>query len=66
MVRTTREQRETLKRKWGEENYVRKMAQRPPLTYLQFRRGVEAGFGYIMVPFKGQWLGIEPDGYAHT
>ncbi len=66
MIKTTREQRETLKRKLMEENYVRKMAFRPPLTYRQFRRSVEASFGYIMVPFKGQWLGIEPDGYAHT
>ena len=69
MVRTTREQRETLKRKWTDQNYSRKMARRPPLTYLHFRRTVEGlfgGNGCIMVPWCGMWLGIEPDGCAHT
>ena len=66
MVRTTKAQRETLKRKCVEQNYMLKMACRPLLTYRAFRRTVEAGFGYIMVPCKGEWVGIEPDGHAHT
>ena len=66
MVRTTRAQRETLKRKCAEQNYTRKLALRPPLTYREFRRTVVSGFGYIMVPWCGMWVGIEPDGYAHT
>ncbi len=66
MVRTTREQRETLKRKWVEQNYRRKMNWQHALTYSQFRRTVEAGCGCIMVLWCGMWLGIEPDGYAHT
>lgn len=35
-------------------------------SYLTFRRTVEPGWGCIMVPFAGMWLGIEPDGYTHS
>ena len=66
MIRTTKAQRETLKRKCIEQNYTLKMACRPLLTYRAFRRTVEAGWGCIMVYWCHMWLGIEPDGYAHT
>lgn len=36
------------------------------LSYLAFRRTVQMGWGCIMVPFAGMWLGIEPDGYTHS
>jgi len=35
-------------------------------SYLIFRRTVVQGWGCIMVPFAGMWLGIEPDGYTHS
>lgn len=35
-------------------------------NYLKFRRTVLQGWGYIMVPFAGMWLGIEPDGHTHS
>ena len=69
MVRTTREQRETLKRKCYEQNHGRKQRGETLLTYREFRRTVEGlfgGNGCIMVKWCGMWLGIEPDGYAHT
>lgn len=36
------------------------------LSYLAFRRTVVRGWGCIMVPFAGMWLGIEPDGHTHS
>ena len=66
MVRTTKAQRETLKRKCIEQNWSLSRQNKPLFTYRQFRRTVEAGFGYIIVPCKGNLVGIEPDGYAHT
>ncbi len=36
------------------------------VTYMEFRRTVEPGWGCIMVPWCGMWLGIEPDGYTHS
>jgi len=58
MTRLTRDQRKSLKAIYD----------RQPLgvTYRQFRRTVEPGFGYVMVPWCGMYVGIEPDGYAHT
>ena len=35
-------------------------------SYMSFRRTVVQGWGCIMVPFAGMWLGIEPDGYTHS
>ena len=38
-------------------------------TYLQFRRTVQQGAfldNVCMVPWCGMWIGIEPDGHAHT
>ena len=66
MVRTTRDQRETLKRKCIEQNWGLSQRNMPLLSYREFRRMVEQGWGCIMVPCKGDMLGIEPDGYAHT
>ena len=37
--------------------------------YRRFRRQAVpeiAGFGAIMIPFAGMWLGIERDGYTHS
>lgn len=76
MVRTTRKQREALKR-----IYLRVVAESLPLpvpgkatafstpTYREFRAKVQPTFGCdnaVMVPFAGMWLGIETDGYAHS
>lgn len=41
----------------------------PSLQYRSFLRrcvGEMAGFGAIMVPWKGMWLGVEKDGYTHS
>jgi hypothetical protein len=37
-----------------------------PDTYRLFRETVRLGFGCIMVPWCGMWLGIEPDGHTHS
>ena len=66
MVRTTKAQRETLKRKCVEQNWSLARQNKPLFTYREFRRTVHAGWGCIMVQWCGMWVGIEPDGYAHT
>ena len=66
MIKTTREQRETLKRKWVEQNRGLSRNNRALWTYREFRRSVQPGWGCIMVYWCHMWLGIEPDGYAHT
>ncbi len=66
MIKTTREQRETLKVKCMQQNYGRRQRGETLLTYREFRRTVQDGWGCIMVEWCGMWLGIEPDGYAHT
>ncbi len=66
MVRTTREQRETLKQKWVQQNWGLSRNNRTLLTYREFRQTVQPGWGCIMVFWCNMWLGIEPDGYAHT
>lgn len=38
----------------------------PSLQYRRFRRTVEPGPGCLMIPWKGMWLGVEPDGYTHS
>ena len=58
----TREQRVALlsmyHRDWGHN-------EKP--TYLDWRRECHQSFcGAFMVPWCGMWLGIEPDGYAHS
>ena len=66
MVRTTKAQRVTLKRKCIEQNWSLSRQNKPLLTYRAFRRTVQGGWGCIMVQWCGMWVGIEPDGYAHT
>ena len=69
MVRTTKAQRKTLKRKCIEQNRGLSRNLRTLVSYRAFRRTVETllgGNGCIMVPWCGMWLGIETDGYAHT
>jgi hypothetical protein len=38
----------------------------PSNQYRRFRQTVMPGPGCVMVPWKGMWLGIEPDGYVHS
>jgi hypothetical protein len=69
---TTKEQRRALYSIWRRDN------ERPALTlhligtksygeYLKFRRtAVQSHMGCMMLPWKGMWLGIEPDGYTHS
>lgn len=62
MVQTTRAQREALHEVWK-----RRIRGNPnPMTYKQFRKTVMPGIGFIMVPWAGMILGIEPDGYTHS
>jgi len=35
-------------------------------AYRRFRATVAPGFDCVMLPWKGMWLGIEPDGYTHS
>ena len=51
-------QRAALFRKWKINNQG--------LTYLQFRRRVQPGYGCAMVYWCNMWLGIEIDGYTHS
>lgn len=40
-----------------------------PITYRQFRRGVQPTFGMdgaIVIQWAGMWLVIETDGYTHS
>lgn len=53
----TKAQRQALKKVWLRLDAV---------TYKEFRRKVLPGFGCVMVPFAGMWLGIEPDGHTHS
>lgn len=54
----TKPQRLALKRKWDQNNQG--------LSYRAFRATVQPGWGYVMVPWSGMWLGIEKDGYTHS
>lgn len=69
MVRTTRLQREALKRvhrRVVDAHYPVPGREHAP-SYLQFRRGVMPGpQGCVMVPFASMWLGIERDGHTHS
>ena len=38
----------------------------PTIQWRRFRAKVQPGPGCVMVPWKGMWLGIEPDGYTHS
>lgn len=65
MIKTTRAQREALKRVYNRIDSARKPSQRP-LPYRTFRKTVQGGPDCIMVPFAGMWLGIEHDGHTHS
>jgi hypothetical protein len=81
MVKTTRKQREALKKVFDRGPCYRSGAydhgfsvtcniqyarHYRPLTYRQFRRFVRPGYDCIMLHWCGMWLGIEPDGYTHS
>ena len=36
------------------------------VTYREFRRWVQLGHDCIMVHVSGIWIGVEPDGHAHS
>ena len=55
----TREQRIALKRIYDRD-------WNKPTSYLEFRRTVQLGWDYILVPFCGIYLGIEEDGHTHS
>ena len=70
MVKTTRPQREALKRLFCRK-YPHADEQRPIDAldlYRRFRRTVQPEFGgpAIMVHWCGMWVGIERDGHSHT
>ncbi len=58
MVQLNKAQRQSLLRKWLQDNQN--------LSYLQFRRTVQPGWDCVMVKWCGMWLGIERDGYTHS
>lgn len=58
ITKITKEQQIAIKRKYHQDNQG--------LTYLQFRRTVQRGYGCLMLHWCNMWLGIEPDGYTHS
>jgi hypothetical protein len=61
MMRLTKPQQESLKRKW--------MFWNENESYLKFRRDVQEVFmgeGAVCVRWNGMWLVIESDGYTHS
>ena len=56
----TKPQRQSLHRKWTQNNQQ--------MSYRQFRRTVcrEICGSAAMVYWSGMWLGIETDGYTHS
>lgn len=58
MVHLTPAQRQSLHRKWLQDNQG--------LSYRAFRRTVQPGWDCVMVRWCGMWLGIEKDGYTHS
>jgi hypothetical protein len=66
MVNTTKPQRQALKRVYDRivDSQAEKGKRIP--RYRDFRKTVAPGYGYIIVPFAGMLLGIEPDGYTHS
>jgi hypothetical protein len=57
-MKINKAQRNALHRKWTQNDQ--------DMSYLQFRRTVQWGWGCIMVQWSGMWLGIEPDGHTHS
>ncbi len=70
MMVLTRLQREALKKVFDRgQTGSPKKGQAWQGSYREFRRAVRpeiGGFGAVMVPWCGMWLGIEPDGYTHS
>lgn len=69
MTRTTRQQREALWRLFCRQYDTSYEPRRMLLRrYRAFRRTVlpEIGGPAIMVRWASMWIGIEPDGYAHS
>ena len=62
MVKTTKEQREALKKLALRDNAALPLSK----AYMQLRRNVQPGPDCIMVRWCGMWLGIETDGYTHS
>ena len=61
MVKTTRAQRIALLKLYNRTERT--------VSYREFRKTVLATYfmgGTVMVPFFTMWVGIEPDGYAHS
>ena len=58
MVKTTKAQRVALLRVYNRTEKT--------VSYREFRKTVQNGYGCIMLPFFSMWLGIEPDGYTHS
>lgn len=60
MVKTTKEQRAAIYRKWRQNDQT--------LSYRQFRQTVQPGIfnDCLMVLWSGMWLGIESDGHTHS
>jgi hypothetical protein len=50
------------------EAIARKFAQSPDgaASYREFRARVKPGFGYLVLPWCGMYLGIEKDGHTHS
>lgn len=70
MVRTTKAQRQSIKRIW-----LRQISDRledplaKPESYRAFRKKLIPTFGMdgaVSVPWAGMWLCIETDGYTHS
>jgi len=59
-IKLNKKQQQALLRKWNQDNNG--------MTYLQFRRTVEAAVGMdcAMVQWGHMWIGIELDGYTHS
>jgi hypothetical protein len=62
-VPTTRAQRESLAKLHQRNTYSDSYAGE---TYLQFRRRLLPGYGYVGIALWGMFIGIEPDGYCHS
>lgn len=67
MVKTTKAQRQALKRVYDRpHSYRDQYAGNRRQSYRAFRKTVQGGPGCIMVAWCGLWLGIELDGYTHS
>ena len=51
---------------YGDPSYGGPLVKVPTTQWRRFRAMVMPGPGCVMVPWKGMWLGIEPDGYTHS